>query len=289
MKPLTIPILPNISAEQAAVPCTLAGWRPLLLSKGPEAFCKAIRSHPGVLVMDTTWRDAHQSLVATRVRTIDIAKIATLTSHALSSAFALEMWGGATFDVAMRFLWEDPWVRLERLRQLVPNVPFQMLLRGANAVGYTSYPDNVTYEFCRHARQKGIDIFRVFDSLNYIENLRLGISAVKAAGGVAEGTISYTGDVSDPKRNRYNLAYYLDMAQKLVDEGIHILGIKDMAGLLKPQAARLLIGAIRKKWPDLVIHLHTHDTSGTGVATVLAGAEAGFVLKINVRLSFLSA
>lgn len=144
--------------------------------------------------MDTTWRDAHQSLLATRVRTIDLTKVATTTSHALQNAFALEMWGGATFDVAMRFLWECPWERLKQLRKLVPNVPFQMLLRGANAVGYTTYPDNAVYEFCLKARESGVDIFRVFDSLNYVENLKLGIDAVKKAGGVVEATVSYTGN-----------------------------------------------------------------------------------------------
>ncbi|KAI8799870.1 hypothetical protein BJ742DRAFT_109062 [Cladochytrium replicatum] len=271
---IPIPTLPGLSDEDAAEPCQ-TGWRNILVKEGPVAFAKAVRAHKGVLIMDTTWRDAHQSLLATRVRTIDIAKIAPLTSHALKDAFSLEMWGGATFDVALRFLHECPWDRLVELRKLVPNVPFQMLLRGANAVGYTSYPDNVVYEFCKMAVKCGIDVFRVFDSLNYVENLKVGIDAVKAAGGVAEGTISYTGDVSDPTRERYNLKYWLDLVDELVSYGIHILGIKDMAGLLKPQAAYILISAIRKKHPDLPIHLHTHDTAGTGVAMYLAAAEAG--------------
>ncbi|KAJ1922086.1 pyruvate carboxylase [Tieghemiomyces parasiticus] len=251
------------------------GWRQIFLESGPEAFARAVRAHPGVLIMDTTWRDAHQSLLATRLRTIDMVNIARTTGHALANAFSLEMWGGATFDVAMRFLYEDPWDRLDRLRALVPHVPFQMLLRGANAVGYTSYPDNVIYDFCAKARAHGVDVFRVFDSLNYFENLKLGIDAVRAAGGIVEGTVCYTGDVTDPTRTKHNLEYYLDLVSQLVEYGIHILGIKDMAGLLKPAAARLLIGSIRSRFPDLPIHVHTHDTAGTGVASMLACAEAG--------------
>ncbi|KAJ1727938.1 pyruvate carboxylase [Coemansia biformis] len=252
------------------------GWRDVLLSSGPAAFARAVRQHKGVLIMDTTWRDAHQSLLATRLRTHDMERIAPTTAHALAGAFALEMWGGATFDVAMRFLHEDPWDRLDRLRALVPNIPFQMLLRGANAVGYTSYPDNVVYEFCKQARAHGVDVFRVFDSLNYVENLKLGIDAVREANGVIEATICYTGDVSDPTRHpKYTLEYYLDLVDELVALDIHILGIKDMAGLLKPRAARLLVGAIRERHPDLPIHVHTHDTAGAGVAAMLACVEAG--------------
>lgn len=198
-----------------------------------------------------------------------------LTASNNIALFALEAWGGATFDVSMRFLSECPWERLKTLRALVPNIPFQMLLRGANAVGYTSYPDNVIFEFCKHARLCGVDIFRVFDSLNYDENLILGIEAVKKAGGVAEAAISYTGDVSDLSRKLYDINYYLDLTDRLVAAGIHILAIKDMAGLLKPKAASMLIGSIRKKYPNLVIHVHTHDTAGTGVASMLAAAEAG--------------
>ncbi|KAG2220993.1 hypothetical protein INT45_004612 [Circinella minor] len=251
------------------------GWRKVLVEEGPEAFAKAVRKYPGVLIMDTTWRDAHQSLLATRVRTIDLLRVAPATTHGLANAFSLEMWGGATFDVAMRFLHEDPWDRLIKLREAVPNIPFQMLLRGANAVGYTSYPDNVVYDFCAKAVQAGMDIFRVFDSLNYVENMKLGIDAVKKAGGVVEAAICYSGDVSDPEKKKYTLDYYLQLTQELVNEGIHILGIKDMAGLLKPEAAKMLIGAIREKYPDLPIHVHTHDTAGTGVASMLAAAAAG--------------
>ncbi|CAO3642812.1 unnamed protein product [Cunninghamella blakesleeana] len=259
--------------DAAATPTD--GWRKIIVEQGPEAFAKAVRAYPGVLIMDTTWRDAHQSLLATRVRTVDLLRIATATSHALSNAFSLECWGGATFDVAMRFLYEDPWDRLMELRKAVPNIPFQMLLRGANAVGYTSYPDNVVYEFCDKAVKAGMDVFRIFDSLNYVENMKLGIDAVKKAGGVVEATICYTGDVSNPEKKKYNLDYYLNLTQELVNEGIHILGVKDMAGLLKPEAAKVLIGAIRAKFPDLPIHVHTHDTAGTGVASMMAAAAAG--------------
>ncbi|KAJ3218945.1 pyruvate carboxylase [Clydaea vesicula] len=272
---IILPKLDSIPPEISLTTSAEFGWRNILLEKGPEGLCRAVRAHKGVLIMDTTWRDAHQSLLATRVRTVDLANIATTTSHGFQNAFALECWGGATFDVAMRFLWECPWERLKTLRKLVPNIPFQMLLRGANAVGYTNYPDNVVYDFCEKAKIAGVDIFRIFDSLNYVENLKIGIDAVKKAGGVAEATISYTGDITDLTKTKYTLEYYLDLAEKLVKEGIHILGIKDMAGLLKPRAATMLIGAIRKRWPDLVIHLHTHDTAGTGVATYLAAAEAG--------------
>ncbi|KAJ2564192.1 pyruvate carboxylase [Coemansia sp. RSA 1822] len=274
------PTLPTLlDAQGSAVDVTTApppGWRDVLLKNGPAAFAQAVRQHKGVLIMDTTWRDAHQSLLATRLRTHDMERIAPITAHAMANAFALEMWGGATFDVAMRFLHEDPWDRLDRLRALVPNIPFQMLLRGANAVGYTSYPDNVVYEFCKQARKHGVDVFRVFDSLNYVENLKLGIDAVRQADGVIEATVCYTGDVSNPaKHPKYTLEYYLDLVDELVALDIHILGIKDMAGLLKPRAARLLIGAIRSRHPSLPIHVHTHDTAGAGVAAMIACAEAG--------------
>ncbi|KAL1918699.1 uncharacterized protein VTP21DRAFT_2721 [Calcarisporiella thermophila] len=270
--PIVLP--PPPPGMDLSQPCT-KGWRKILVEQGPEAFARAVRNYKGTLIMDTTWRDAHQSLLATRVRTIDLLEIAPMTSHALANAFSLEMWGGATFDVAMRFLYEDPWDRLAKLRALVPNIPFQMLLRGANAVGYTSYPDNVVYEFCEKAVKYGMDVFRIFDSLNYMENMRLGIDAVKKAGGVVEATICYTGDVADKQRTKHDLNYYLNLVQELVAEGIHVLGIKDMAGLLKPEAARILVGAIREKYPDLPIHVHTHDTAGTGVASMLACAAAG--------------
>ncbi|KAK9894024.1 pyruvate carboxylase [Cystobasidium minutum MCA 4210] len=275
---IPIPSLPDPERPgemlDTSLPCQ-KGWRNILVEQGPEAFAKAVRDYKGCLIMDTTWRDAHQSLLATRLRTVDILNIAKETSHALQNAFALECWGGATFDVAMRFLHEDPWERLRKMRKLVPNIPFQALVRGANAVGYTSYPDNVIYEFSKKAVQNGLDIFRIFDSLNYIENMRIGIDAAKKAGGVVEAVMCYTGDIADPTKTKYTLQYYLDFAEQLVECGIHILAIKDMAGLLKPQAATMLVGALRKKYPDIPIHVHSHDTAGISVASMLACAAAG--------------
>ncbi|KAI9890022.1 MAG: pyruvate carboxylase [Vezdaea aestivalis] len=254
-------------------PCKV-GWRNILVKEGPEAFAKAIRKNPGCLLMDTTWRDAHQSLLATRVRTVDLLNIAKETSYAYSNAYSLECWGGATFDVAMRFLYEDPWDRLRKLRKAVPNIPFQMLLRGANGVAYSSLPDNAIYHFCEQAKKCGVDIFRIFDALNDVDQLEVGIKAVQKAGGVVEGTICYSGDMLNPKK-KYNLEYYLGLVDKIVKLGIHVLGIKDMAGVLKPKAATLLVGSIRKKYPDLPIHVHTHDSAGTGVASMAACAAAG--------------
>ncbi|KAL1304975.1 hypothetical protein AAFC00_003880 [Neodothiora populina] len=254
-------------------PCKV-GWRNIIIEQGPAAFAKAVRANKGCLIMDTTWRDAHQSLLATRVRTVDFLNIAKHTSYALSGAWALECWGGATFDVAMRFLYEDPWDRLRKMRKLVPNIPFQMLLRGANGVAYSSLPDNAITHFCEQAKKCGVDIFRVFDALNDMEQLEVGIKAVLKAGGIAEGTVCYSGDFLNPKK-KYNLEYYLDCVDKIVGMGAHVLGIKDMAGVLKPKAATLLIGAIRKKYPDLPIHVHTHDSAGTGVASMVACAQAG--------------
>lgn len=255
------------------------GWRDIYVNDGAQRFAQAIRDHTKsthqMLLMDTTMRDAHQSLLATRVRTHDLKRIAPFVANQFSGLYSMEMWGGATFDVALRFLHECPWERLRELRKLVPNIPFQMLLRGANAVGYTNYPDNVVYDFCQMSVNNGMDIFRVFDSLNYLPNLQLGMDAVNRAGGIVEGAISYTGDVSDPTRTKYNLDYYIHLADELVKRGVHILCIKDMAGLLKPQAVRMLIDGIRQRHPDLPIHLHTHDTAGTGVANYLAAAEAG--------------
>lgn len=244
-------------------------------TEGPEAFARAVRANKGLLITDTTWRDAHQSLLATRMRTIDMLKVAEPTAVTLANCYSIENWGGATFDVCLRFLKECPWDRLASMREAVPDIPFQMLLRGANAVGYTSYPDNVVYEFCKLAKDTGMDVFRVFDSVNYIENMKLGIDAVGQAGGIVEAACCYTGDVADPKRGRYNLDYYLNFVRELEQLGIHVLAIKDMAGLLKPQAATMLIGAIREEFPNLPIHVHTHDTPGTGVASMLACARAG--------------
>eukprot|EP00041_Stephanoeca_diplocostata_P007866 m.113187 g.113187 ORF g.113187 m.113187 type:complete len:1208 (+) comp17067_c0_seq1:213-3836(+) len=267
------PIVPRIDkAKAAAGPPD--GWRQVLQKSGPKAFAAAVRQHKQALITDTTWRDAHQSLLATRIRTVDLTEIAPATSYALNKCFSLECWGGATFDVSLRFLKECPWERLRRLRELVPNIPFQMLLRGANAVGYTSYPDNVVNTFVQRAKDTGMDIFRVFDSLNYIPNLKVGINAIHLAGGVVEAVICYTGDVLDEKCE-YNIEYYLGKVQELMELDIHILAIKDMAGLLKPRAATKLVGAIREKFPDLPIHVHSHDTAGTGVASMLAALDAG--------------
>ncbi|AEO66192.1 f6316640-1d93-4121-8b56-94db85c28bca [Thermothielavioides terrestris] len=254
-------------------PCA-KGWRKIILEQGPKAFAKAVRNYKGCLLMDTTWRDAHQSLLATRVRTVDLLNIAKETSHALHNLYSLECWGGATFDVAMRFLYEDPWDRLRKMRKLIPNIPFQMLLRGANGVAYASLPDNAIDHFVDQAKKNGVDIFRVFDALNDINQLEVGIKAVQKAGGVCEGTVCYSGDMLNPAK-KYNLPYYLDLVDKLVALDIDVLGIKDMAGVLKPHAATLLIGSIRKKYPDLPIHVHTHDSAGTGVASMVACAMAG--------------
>lgn len=270
--------IPTLHDEQKNVldvsePCK-QGWRSIIVEQGPEAFAKAVRANKGCLIMDTTWRDAHQSLLATRVRTVDFLNIAKETSYALSNAWALECWGGATFDVAMRFLYEDPWDRLRKMRKLVPNIPFQMLLRGANGVAYSSLPDNAITHFCEQAKKAGVDIFRVFDALNDVEQLEVGVKAVLKAGGVAEGTVCYSGDMLNPSK-KYNLEYYMGVVEKIVNMGAHVLGIKDMAGVLKPKAATMLVGAIRKKYPDLPIHVHTHDSAGTGVASMVACAQAG--------------
>lgn len=256
-----------------SVPCT-TGWKYIIDKEGPAAYAKAVRENKGCLIMDTTWRDAHQSLLATRVRTVDLLNISNETSHAYSNAYSLECWGGATFDVAMRFLYEDPWDRLRKMRRAIPNIPFQMLLRGANGVAYSSLPDNAIYHFCEQAKRYGVDIFRIFDALNDIDQLEVGIKAVQKAGGVVEATVCYSGDMLNPQK-KYNLAYYMGLVEKIVKIGTHIIGIKDMAGVLKPKAATMLIGSIRKKYPDIPIHVHTHDSAGTGVATYVACANAG--------------
>merc|ERR1719402_1080935 len=251
------------------------GLKHILKTEGPESFAKTVRRHHGAMITDTTFRDAHQSLLATRVRTHDLLKVAPFVAHSFPELYSIENWGGATFDVAMRFLHECPWERLEQLRQLIPNIPFQMLLRGASAVGYTNYPDNVVYEFCQLAVDTGMDIFRVFDSLNYLPNLLVGMDAAGKAGGVVEAAISYTGDITNPNKTKYDLAYYCQLADQLIVGGAHVLCIKDMAGLLKPGAASILVDAIRQKHPHIPIHLHTHDTSGLGVAAMIRAVEAG--------------
>jgi pyruvate carboxylase len=233
-----------------------------------------MRNEKRVLITDTTMRDAHQSLLATRMRTRDIVGVAEAYSRGLPQLLSLECWGGATFDVAMRFLNEDPWERLALIRAQAPNVLTQMLLRGANGVGYTNYPDNVVRHFVQRAAEGGMDLFRIFDCLNWVDNMRVAIDAVLDTGKLAEGALCYTGDILDPSRAKYSLDYYVKMAKELEKAGCHILAIKDMAGLLKPAAARVLVKALRDE-VGLPVHLHTHDTSGISAATVLAAIDAG--------------
>ncbi|MED4870193.1 pyruvate carboxylase [Geobacillus stearothermophilus] len=264
------PRVPKLS-ETEPIP---AGTKQMLDERGAEGLIRWIQEQPRVLLTDTTFRDAHQSLLATRVRTIDMLRIAEPTARLLPNLFSLEMWGGATFDVAYRFLKEDPWDRLLKLRERIPNVLFQMLLRSANAVGYKNYPDNVIREFVDKSAQAGIDVFRIFDSLNWVKGMTVAIDAVRQSGKIAEAAICYTGDILDPSRPKYNLDYYKSLAKELEQAGAHILGIKDMAGLLKPQAAYVLISAL-KETVDIPIHLHTHDTSGNGIYTYAKAIEAG--------------
>jgi pyruvate carboxylase len=241
---------------------------------GTEKFCAWIRDQKPLLLTDTTFRDAHQSLLATRLRTHDMLRVAPPTAQHLSGLFSLEMWGGATFDVAMRYLHEDPWERLAVLRKQIPNVLFQMLLRGANAVGYTNYPDNVVRRFVEEATRTGMDVFRIFDSLNWLPGILPALEMVRESGAIAEAAICYTGNIDDPRRDRYDLQYYIKMARELERAGAHILGIKDMAGVLRPFAARRLVKALRDE-VGLPIHLHTHDTPGVQAASLLMAAEAG--------------
>ncbi|OYU48233.1 MAG: pyruvate carboxylase [Rhizobiales bacterium PAR1] len=250
------------------------GTRQRLEQLGPKGFAEWMRGERRVLITDTTMRDGHQSLLATRMRTHDIAAIAPAYARALPQLFSLECWGGATFDVSMRFLQEDPWERLRLIRERVPNILTQMLLRGANGVGYTNYPDNVVRDFVDCAAKAGMDVFRIFDCLNWIENMRVAIDAVLRSGKLAEGAICYTGDILDPSRAKYPIQYYVNLAKELEKAGCHILGLKDMAGLLKPSAARILVKALKEE-VGLPIHFHTHDTSGIAAASVLAAVEAG--------------
>ncbi len=250
------------------------GTRQMLQKLGPRKFAEWARKQKQLLITDTTFRDAHQSLLATRVRTHDMLLTAGAVAHRLPNLFSMEVWGGATFDTSMRFLHEDPWQRLRQFRERIPNICFQMLLRGANAVGYTSYPDNVIVDFVREAHAQGVDIFRIFDSLNSIDNMRVAIDAVLETGGVCEPAICYTGDLLDKSRPKYGLKYYVTMAKKLESMGAHFLGIKDMAGLCKPYAAYELVKALREEI-GIPIHFHTHDTSGVNAATVLKAADAG--------------
>ncbi len=268
--PLPAVTPPPHDRKQAPPP----GTRQLLLQLGPRRFARWTLAQKRLLVTDTTFRDAHQSLLATRLRTYDMLAIADALARRTPQLFSLEMWGGATFDTAMRFLREDPWDRLRLLRQKIPNICFQMLLRGANAVGYSNYPDNVVAGFVKHAAASGIDIFRIFDSLNYTPNLQVAIEAVRQTHAICEAAICYTGDIHDPRRAKYSLKYYVKLARQLEKMGAHFLAIKDMAGLCRPYAAYTLVKALKEEIA-LPLHFHTHDTSGVNAASVLKAAEAG--------------
>jgi len=259
------------------------GTAQVLEREGPEGLARWILAQQRPLLTDTTMRDAHQSLLATRVRTYDLLQIAEATAHAAPQLFSVESWGGATFDVAYRFLNEDPWDRLRQLKRAIPNVLHQMLLRGANAVGYTSYPNNVVEAFIDEAAQAGIDVFRIFDSLNDLDSMRVAVDRVRSTRKVAEVAICYTGDVANPYRKKFTLDYYADLARHIEDLGAHILCVKDMAGLLRPRAAGMLIDRLRAT-TKLPIHLHTHDTSGNGVAALLEAIEHG-VHVVDVALA----
>ncbi|MEA3465278.1 MAG: pyruvate carboxylase [Thermodesulfobacteriota bacterium] len=274
--------IPNIPVE-AVRP---RGTRDILMAKGPKGLADWVLNEKQLLLTDTTMRDAHQSIMATRIRTYDLEKIARATSHLAGGLFSLEMWGGATFDVAMRFLTEDPWERLDRLRAHVPNLLFQMLLRGSNAVGYTNYADNVVEDFVEKAAAGGIDVFRIFDSLNWTTGMKVAMDAVQKNNAICEASICYTGDITDPRRDKYPLEYYVNMAKELENMGAHILGIKDMAGLLKPFAAEKLVKALKSEI-GIPIHLHTHDTSGNGGTMLLMAAQAGVDI-VDTALSSIS-
>ncbi len=274
-----VPSVPKTPAQPSPAYAVFAG-------QGAQALSKWIVAQKPLLLTDTTFRDAHQSLLATRVRSHDLYRIAHATSHLAQPVFSNEMWGGATFDVALRFLHEDPWERLARMRKLMPGTLLQMLLRSGNAVGYTNYPDNVVNRFIRLAAKNGIDIFRIFDCFNWIEGMKPCINEVIATGKIAEAAICYTGDITDGKRVKYTLSYYVKMAKELEKTGAHILGIKDMAGLIKPEAARILISEL-KDAVSIPIHLHTHDTSGNAVAALLEASKAGVDI-VDAALSSMS-
>jgi len=264
------------------------GTRNILLDEGRDSLVSWIKNQKAVLLTDCTMRDAHQSLLATRVRTIDLVRAAEAYAKRNPNVFSLEMWGGATFDVSLRFLKESPWQRLKLLRKSIPNILFQMLIRGSNAVGYKAYPDNLVERFIEESWKSGVDIFRIFDSLNWIEGMRVSIEAVnKRTEGIAEACICYTGDFMDPNKNKkFNLDYYLTLARQLEDAGSHILGIKDMAGLLKPYQAEILVKEL-KKAVSIPIHLHTHDTAGVQTATYLKAIDAGVDI-VDVALASMS-
>ncbi|WP_121631599.1 pyruvate carboxylase [Tropicibacter alexandrii] len=261
-------------APQVPLEAPAPGTRTLLEDKGPQAVADWLLAQDKLLITDTTMRDGHQSLLATRMRSIDMIQVAPAYAHKLPQLFSVECWGGATFDVAYRFLQECPWQRLRDLRVRMPNLMTQMLLRGANGVGYTNYPDNVVQFFVKQAAETGVDVFRVFDSLNWVENMRVAMDAVLDSGKVLEGTICYTGDILDPDRAKYDLKYYVAMGKELRDAGAHVLGLKDMAGLMKAPAAGPLVKALKEE-VGLPVHFHTHDTSGAAISTIVAAAAAG--------------
>jgi len=278
--------LPRIPVYDQLTPPT-PGTKQKLHELGPDKFAKWLKKQKKVQFTDTTLRDAHQSLLATRFRTLDMMKVTAGFAHHHPQLFSMEVWGGATFDVALRFLHEDPWTRLKLIREAVPNILLQMLIRGSNAIGYTAYPDNLVERFIEESWKSGVDVFRIFDSLNWVKSMTVSINAVRErTGGLAEACISYTGDITDKNKQKYSLAYYLDLARQLEDKGAHILGIKDMAGLLKPYAAEKLITEL-KKAVDIPIHLHTHDTSSIQAATYLKAIEAG-VDVVDVALGSMS-
>ena len=264
----------DLRLPRAPVDAPPPGTRTLLDEKGPQAVADWMAAQKHLLITDTTMRDGHQSLLATRMRSIDMIRVAPAYAHQLPQLFSVECWGGATFDVAYRFLQECPWQRLRDLRAAMPNLLTQMLLRGANGVGYTNYPDNVVQFFVKQAAETGVDVFRVFDSLNWVENMRVAMDAVLDTGKILEGTICYTGDILDPDRAKYDLKYYVAMGQELKAAGAHVIGLKDMAGLLKAPAAGPLVRALKEE-VGLPVHFHTHDTSGAAIATIIAAAEAG--------------
>ncbi len=262
------------------------GLKQMLDEQGPDAVKKWVLDQKKLLITDTTMRDAHQSLLSTRMRTRDMVKGADGTADILADCFSLEMWGGATFDVAYRYLHESPWERLDLLREKIPNIPFQMLLRGSNAVGYSNYPDNLIRAFVKEAAQSGIDVFRVFDSLNWIPGMEIAMDEVLKQGKLCEATMCYTGDILDTNKDKYTLEYYVNLAKELEKRGAHLLAIKDMSGLLKPYAAKKLVTALKNE-VGLPIHLHTHDTTGNQVATLLMAAEAGVDI-VDTAISSLS-
>lgn len=251
-----------------------AGTKDILEQQGVEGLIQWVKDQKNVLLTDTTFRDAHQSLLATRLRSFDMYNIAKESAHGMHNLFSYEMWGGATFDVAYRFLKENPWDRLIKMREMIPNTLFQMLFRGANAVGYKNYPDNVIREFIAKSAEAGVDVFRIFDSLNWIKGMEVAIDATRQSGKIAEAAICYTGDILNDSRDKYTVQYYKDMAKELEALGAHILAIKDMAGLLKPEAAYRLVSELKES-VDIPIHLHTHDTSGNGIYTYAKAIDAG--------------